>query len=149
MIKLVTSDLQVQNTWNTLVSRGYSLGQCKMYLQSFFLQAENISAANEQVLVLGDQFQAALVAYDEGLLSNDKVLASALWRRFFDRSCDKPERLETMVKYIRQQVSCNLIFDCLTQYWYLIAYLIILYQSNFMIKWLSSCLYTAILIGLI
>lgn len=71
----------------------------------FFLQPENISAAKEQVMVLGDQFQAALVAYDEGLLSNDKVLASALWRRFFNRSCDKPERLETMVKYIRQQVT--------------------------------------------
>uniref|UniRef100_A0A1B6LGQ9 Ubiquinol-cytochrome c chaperone domain-containing protein n=1 Tax=Graphocephala atropunctata TaxID=36148 RepID=A0A1B6LGQ9_9HEMI len=73
-------------------------------MKSRKLGAENYSAAREQTKLLGDQFQAALVTYDEGLLSDDKVLASALWRRFFERSCNDPKNLETMVKYVRMQM---------------------------------------------
>lgn len=53
---------------------------------------------------MSEGFQAALVNYDEGILSDDKVLAGALWRRFFDRNCTA-RQLEVMVKYVRQSVS--------------------------------------------
>lgn len=65
-----------------------------------------------QIDELSKQFQAALVAYDEGLQSNDKVLASALWRRFFHQNCDSPENLELLIYYVRKQVS-NLKGDLL------------------------------------
>ncbi|XP_071483713.1 ubiquinol-cytochrome-c reductase complex assembly factor 1-like [Diadema antillarum] len=51
-----------------------------------------------------EQFNGALFAYDEGLLSSDKVLAAALWRNLFLRNCDDPERLANMVEYVRQQI---------------------------------------------
>lgn len=74
------------------------------------LQSENTSKAKSQIRELGDQFHAALLAYDEGLLTNDKVLASALWRRFFEMNCRNPKDLETMVKYVRRQVSVVAVF---------------------------------------
>ncbi|XP_046672792.1 ubiquinol-cytochrome-c reductase complex assembly factor 1 [Homalodisca vitripennis] len=73
-------------------------------MKSKKLGAENYSLARAQTKILGDQFQAALITYDEGLLCNDKVLASALWRRFFEKNCNDPRNLETMVKYVRMQI---------------------------------------------
>ncbi|XP_063958247.1 ubiquinol-cytochrome-c reductase complex assembly factor 1-like [Lytechinus pictus] len=58
----------------------------------------------ESLSKMVEQFNGALFAYDEGLLSNDKVLAAALWRNLFLRNCDDPERLANMVEYVRQQV---------------------------------------------
>lgn len=63
-----------------------------------------------QVDELSEQFQAALIAYDEGLQSNDIVLASALWRRFFNQNCNSPEKLESLIHYVRKQAS-NLYSD--------------------------------------
>lgn len=60
-----------------------------------------------QLNELSQQFQYAIVAYDEGLMTNDKQLASAIWRRFFDSNCDNYELIELMVKYIRLNVSIN------------------------------------------
>lgn len=37
-------------------------------------------------------------------MSDDKVLASALWRRFFSRKCDDYRKLELLVEYVRKQV---------------------------------------------
>jgi cytochrome b pre-mRNA-processing protein 3 len=59
--------------------------------------------------VLGDQFQAAILTYDEGILSDDRVLASALWRRFFEKDCKDARTLEIMVRYVRRQVSSFLL----------------------------------------
>lgn len=57
-----------------------------------------------QLLELSEQFQAALIAYDEGLQVDDTVLAAALWRRMYQQRDVKPENLEYLVKYIRKHV---------------------------------------------
>lgn len=51
------------------------------------------------------QFQAAFYGYDEGVQSNDKVLAAVVWRRFYGLECNDAEKIERLVKYIRVQVS--------------------------------------------
>lgn len=71
------------------------------------LNTANPSAMRSQIQILSEQFQAALITYDEGIMSDDKVLAGALWRRFFEMKCDNFEHLETMVKYVRKQVSID------------------------------------------
>lgn len=57
-----------------------------------------------QINELSEQFQAALIAYDEGLQSNDLVLAGALWRRLYQQKEVDPEHLDLLVKYIRKQI---------------------------------------------
>ncbi|XP_055374028.1 ubiquinol-cytochrome-c reductase complex assembly factor 1 [Condylostylus longicornis] len=69
------------------------------------LGAHNPSGTRAQIEMLSEQFQAALIAYDEGIQSSDIVLASALWRRFFEQKCDDYTRLEKLVNYVRKQVS--------------------------------------------
>lgn len=66
------------------------------------LSLDNPSASRAQVQILSEQFQATLINYDEGLMSDDKILANALWRRFFDMNCDDYTKLEKLVKYVRQ-----------------------------------------------
>jgi cytochrome b pre-mRNA-processing protein 3 len=66
------------------------------------LSLDNPSAARAQVQILSEQFQATLINYDEGLTGDDKSLASALWRRFFDMHCDDFTKLEKLVKYVRR-----------------------------------------------
>lgn len=56
---------------------------------------------------IGASFQAALFAYDEGILRDDRVLASALWRHLFSKECNDPERLECVVSFVRRQVSAE------------------------------------------
>ncbi|XP_066993047.2 ubiquinol-cytochrome-c reductase complex assembly factor 1 [Anabrus simplex] len=68
------------------------------------LGAANLTSVKTQLTELSQQFQAAIIGYDEGLLSDDKVLAGAIWRRFFQQKCDHPEDIECLVKYIRRQV---------------------------------------------
>lgn len=68
-------------------------------------QGANPTIARKQVSELSEQFQAALVGYDEGL-HEDKVLAAAVWRRFYSLSEDaKPEHIAKVVHFIRHQVS--------------------------------------------
>lgn len=68
------------------------------------LGAHNPGGTRNQIHVLSQQFQASLIAYDEGMMSDDKTLAGALWRRFFERDCDNFENLETLLRYVRKQV---------------------------------------------
>lgn len=68
------------------------------------MQANNPSRTRQQIEELSEQFQAALIAYDEGIMSEDRVLAAALWRRFFELKCDDYENIERLVKYVRRQV---------------------------------------------
>lgn len=65
----------------------------------------NSKKLRAEVCELGHQFEYALIAYDEGLLSDDKQLASAVWNQFFDTKCDDYVQIELMVKYIRENVS--------------------------------------------
>lgn len=37
-------------------------------------------------------------------MTDDCVLASALWRRLFSKQCGDPERLECVIHFIRRQV---------------------------------------------
>lgn len=71
-------------------------------LRSKKLSMDNPSAARSQVAILSEQFQATLINYDEGLMSDDRILASALWRRFFDMKCEDYTKLEKLVSYVRQ-----------------------------------------------
>ena len=41
----------------------------------------------------------------QGLLSDDTVLAGALWRNFFEMDCADVEHIEKLVQYVRKQVS--------------------------------------------
>jgi len=61
------------------------------------------SVVRKQVDLLSEQFQAALVGYDEGIMSSDMVLAGAIWRRFFQSNCDDPRLIENIVRYVRKQ----------------------------------------------
>ncbi|KAJ9595712.1 hypothetical protein L9F63_013125, partial [Diploptera punctata] len=74
-----------------------------VYTRAKKLEPANPSAVRENLQEISEQFQAAVVGYDEGLLLDDKVLAGALWRRFFQRNCNDPEYLERLVHYIRKQ----------------------------------------------
>lgn len=76
------------------------------------LSADNPSASRRQIAILAEQFQAALIIYDEGLMSDDKILASALWRRFFEMKCDDYTKLEKLVEYVR---SMTLQLDSMTR----------------------------------
>jgi len=78
------------------------------------LEGALASARRKQIKILGDQFQATLVSYDEGLLGDDIVLAGALWRRFLKDFDNEPKQtqeslhkdaiaLEMLVMYVRSQ----------------------------------------------
>lgn len=73
-----------------------------VHMRAKKLSADNPSASRQQVAQLSEQFQATLINYDEGIMSDDKILASALWRRFFDMKVEDYSKLEKLVKYVRQ-----------------------------------------------
>lgn len=68
------------------------------------LQADNPSAMRKQLNILSQQFQAALITYDDGFMHDDKSLATSLWVRLFDRKCENYEHLEVLVEYVRRQM---------------------------------------------
>lgn len=82
----------VETMWNDVTTRAKQLS------------AHNPSVVRPQIQLLSEQFQAALISYDEGVSFDDKALASALWRRFFSGHCKDYEQLELLVKYVRKQV---------------------------------------------
>ncbi|XP_069607868.1 ubiquinol-cytochrome c reductase complex assembly factor 1 isoform X1 [Ranitomeya imitator] len=53
---------------------------------------------------LTEIFYASIFGYDEGIISDDRVLSSALWRNLFNMKCDDPRQLELMVEYVRKQM---------------------------------------------
>lgn len=59
----------------------------------------------DQIDMLNDQFQYSLVAYDEGLLTDDRTLSSAIWKRFFNANCDDYRQIELLIVYVRKNVS--------------------------------------------
>ncbi|XP_076633536.1 ubiquinol-cytochrome c reductase complex assembly factor 1 isoform X2 [Colletes latitarsis] len=58
----------------------------------------------QQMCTISAQFNAAMIGYDEGILSDDKVLAGALWTRFFGLECNNPEHIEKLLIYTRKQI---------------------------------------------
>ncbi|XP_029467473.1 ubiquinol-cytochrome-c reductase complex assembly factor 1 isoform X2 [Rhinatrema bivittatum] len=61
-------------------------------------------ALKNSMRVMTENFYAAIFGYDEGILSDDRVLAGALWRNLFNKQCDDPRHLELMVEYVRKQM---------------------------------------------
>jgi len=82
----------VEAMWSDVNTRAKKLG------------AQNPSRTRQHIEILSEQFQAALIAYDEGLMSDDRVLAGALWRRFFEMNSEDYQKIEILVKYVRMQV---------------------------------------------
>lgn len=65
----------------------------------------NSMAATKNFRALVHQFYGLTLAYEEGLLSDDKLLAAAIWRNMiFEKSDTDPTHLAKMVDYIRRQV---------------------------------------------
>ncbi|XP_072757185.1 ubiquinol-cytochrome-c reductase complex assembly factor 1 [Anoplolepis gracilipes] len=82
----------VSTLWQDTNARAENLGKITEKLR------------NQQIKELSEQFHAALIGYDEGIQSDDKVLAGALWRRFFHLECNNPEHVETLIIYVRKQI---------------------------------------------
>lgn len=71
------------------------------------LQKMEIYAYSRRKKILDDllfHHQAAILSYDEGLLSDDKTLANALWRTLFAKEEVDPSILEDSVRYVRTQM---------------------------------------------
>uniref|UniRef100_G3T995 Ubiquinol-cytochrome c reductase complex assembly factor 1 n=2 Tax=Loxodonta africana TaxID=9785 RepID=G3T995_LOXAF len=58
----------------------------------------------KNMIFMTDSFYAAVLGYDEGILSDDHALAAALWRSLFSRKCEDPRHLELLVEYVRKQM---------------------------------------------
>lgn len=72
------------------------------------LQRMEIYAFSQRKQILEDllfHHQAAILSYDEGLLTDDKTLASAIWRTLYSKSEIDAGALETSVKYVRTQMN--------------------------------------------
>ncbi|XP_071578451.1 ubiquinol-cytochrome-c reductase complex assembly factor 1 [Temnothorax nylanderi] len=88
----------VKAMWEDTQARMDKLGSIRSKIKS------------EHIREISYQFNAAIIGYDEGIQSDDKTLAGALWRRFFQLECNNPERIETLLIYVRKQIS---LFDSL------------------------------------
>lgn len=95
----------VEAMWTDVNNRAKKLGSA------------NSGGVRSQIQQLSQQFQAALITYDEGISGDDTVLAGALWRRFFEMDCDNYEHLEQMVRYVRFQVSWLAVAIRIMQTW--------------------------------
>lgn len=65
------------------------------------------SERKESIRAFAEQFNGCVLAFDEGLLGDDRVLAAALWRNLF--RCGKHANLESiglLVEYVRKQIRC-------------------------------------------
>uniref|UniRef100_A0A673TQJ1 Ubiquinol-cytochrome c reductase complex assembly factor 1 n=1 Tax=Suricata suricatta TaxID=37032 RepID=A0A673TQJ1_SURSU len=58
----------------------------------------------KNMILMTNNFYAAILGYDEGILSDDHGLAAALWRTFFNQKCEDPRQLELLVEYVRKQI---------------------------------------------
>uniref|UniRef100_UPI00398F4FF7 ubiquinol-cytochrome c reductase complex assembly factor 1 isoform X1 n=2 Tax=Pristiophorus japonicus TaxID=55135 RepID=UPI00398F4FF7 len=81
----------VHAMWEDLEQRGKVMG-----IESIVLK--------ENIRVMTENFYAAIFGYDEGILSDDRVLAASLWRHLFSKQCEEPGQLELMVEYVRKQM---------------------------------------------
>ncbi|XP_012271400.1 ubiquinol-cytochrome-c reductase complex assembly factor 1 [Orussus abietinus] len=102
-----------------IMSRFMAEGELGIFLRNSIVQAmwedvnirtkklkdANQTSLRKQVKETSQQFNAAIIGYDEGLFSDDKVLAGALWRRFFALETNNPEHIEKLVMYTRKQMN--------------------------------------------
>lgn len=90
--KVVVQNI-VESMWHDVIVRADKLGPIASKIKK------------SQIIELSQQFNASIIDYDEGILSDDKTLASALWRTFFCLECNNPEKLEKLLIYVRKQIS--------------------------------------------
>ncbi|XP_068843398.1 ubiquinol-cytochrome c reductase complex assembly factor 1 isoform X1 [Capricornis sumatraensis] len=77
--------------WEDVEQRGRIMG-----VNSYILK--------KNMMLMTNNFYAAILGYDEGILSDDRGLAAALWRTFFNQKCEDPRQLELLVEYVRKQI---------------------------------------------
>lgn len=77
--------------WEDVEQRGRVMG-----VNSYILK--------KNMALMTNNFYAAILGYDEGILSDDHGLAAALWRTFFNQKCEDPRQLELLVEYVRKQM---------------------------------------------
>lgn len=77
--------------WEDVEQRGRVMG-----VNSYILK--------KNMILMTNNFYAAILGYDEGILSDDRGLAAALWRAFFNQKCEDPRQLELLVEYVRKQM---------------------------------------------
>lgn len=81
---------------------GFSIG---IALLPPFLQVHSGKIINESLKEFNQEFRGLIVAYEEGLLSDDMTLASAFWRNWVsDKTLTDPQVLSLLVEYVRKQV---------------------------------------------
>ena len=79
--------------------------------QSIIIRAKEVGEKNtaeraEAIAEIGEQFNAALFIYDEGVLGDDIALANAIWRRLLMcRPDPDAQKLEMLVRYVRRTLS--------------------------------------------
>lgn len=83
----------VEAMWKDVVLRAKKLGPY------------STRVLQKQIWELQDVFEYSVFAYDEGITSDDKQLASTIWTQFFNQNCDDYVQIELMVKYVRANVS--------------------------------------------
>ncbi|XP_061487757.1 ubiquinol-cytochrome-c reductase complex assembly factor 1 isoform X2 [Rhineura floridana] len=81
----------VHSMWEDVQQRGKVMGIDSVALKS-------------SMRTMTEIFYGALFGYDEGILSDDHVLAAAIWRNLFNKHCEDPRQLEIMVEYVRKQI---------------------------------------------
>jgi len=80
--------------WNDCDTRAKEVGE------------KSATERSEAVAEMAEQFNAAIMVYDEGIVGDDKTLANAIWRRFFNcRPDPDAEKLEMLVRYVRRTMS--------------------------------------------
>ena len=79
---------------------------CSIIIRAKEVGEKNTTERSEAIAEMSEQFNAALLIYDEGALGDDKALANAIWRRFFIcRPDPDAEKLEMLVRYVRRTLS--------------------------------------------
>lgn len=101
MVRAMSERQHAEIIRNTLVESLWA----DVMIRTKELAPDDSRTVKKQIIELSGQFQYAIISYDEGLTKDDKQMASALWKRFFNSNCDNYEHIELMVKYIRYNVS--------------------------------------------
>ncbi|XP_053456221.1 ubiquinol-cytochrome-c reductase complex assembly factor 1-like [Nycticebus coucang] len=69
--------------WEDVEQRGRVMG-----INSYILK--------KNMILMTNNFYAAILGYDEGILSDDHGLAAALWRTFFNQKCEDPRQIRVI-----------------------------------------------------
>lgn len=103
LVRAMAEEEQAKVLRNSIVRQMYvDVGQ-----RGKMLSGASSKAVRRQLQELYEQFNYNMLAYSEGMV-DDKVLASAIWARFFGGKSDKYDDIELLVKYMRENVRSSL-----------------------------------------